>query len=180
VVAVLVMATAACGSSDEGDDQQSTTEAWADDICSTVGAWKAVIAEAQATLSDTGNLSANAVHDAFSSVVTATDTFVTDLKDVGAPDTETGDEAEQQLSALYDQLVEQESIIEDATNQDSGTLNQLLAQVSIVTGALSTMITDAVAAVDNLRQLEGAAELENAFNSAPQCQDLQASESPSG
>ena len=173
VVVALALAVVGCGNGDSGDgDQQSGTEAWADDVCTAVGSWKDAIADAQTTLSDTANLSANDIRDALDNVATATDNFATDLDDIGPPDTEAGDEAEQQLATLSDKLKAQESVIEDAVGQNSDTLNELLAQVSIVTGALSTMITDALSTVDAIRQLDGATELNNAFENAPSCQDL--------
>ena len=180
VGAVLAIALAGCADSgDSGEsDQQSATEAWAEDVCSTVGAWTDTIADARTTLSDTANLSANAVRESFDSAAAATETFVKDLQGIGAPDTEAGEEAEQQLSTLSDELASQEAIIKDAMRQDAGTVSELRAQVSTVTGALSTMITDAQTALDNLRQLDGAAELEQAFQDAPECQDLQPSETP--
>jgi hypothetical protein len=54
----------------------------------------------------------------------------------------------------------------------------VLAQVSTVTQALSTMVNNAVTAVENIRQLDGADELESAFQDSQTCQELRASDSP--
>ena len=64
-------------------------------------------------------------------------------------------------------------------NQPSANLQELLAQVSTVSGALSTMVTDSVTAVENIRQLDGADELESAFQDSQTCQELRASDGPS-
>ena len=53
------------------------------------------------------------------------------------------------------------------------------SQVSTVTGAIAAMLTDVSTAIDNLRQLQGADELEQAFQDASTCQELRASTTPS-
>jgi type I site-specific restriction endonuclease len=177
VIAVLALATG-CGGS-EGD-QQSATEAWADDVCSTVSDWKGAVEDAQTTLSDPANLSADDVRGALESVSTATTAFVNDLQDIGPPDTDAGEQAAAQLSTLSDQLQEQADVVTRTLNQPSANLQELLAQVSTVTNALSTMVTDSVTAVESIRQLDGADELESAFQDSRTCQNLRATTSPSG
>jgi type I site-specific restriction endonuclease len=177
VIAVLALATG-CGGSES--DQQSATEAWADDVCSTVSDWKGAVEDAQTTLSDPANLSANDIQAALESVSTATTAFVDDLQDIGPPDTEAGEQAGAQLSTLSDQLQEQADVVTRTLNQTSANLQELLAQVSTATKALSTMVTDSVTAVENIRQLDGAEELESAFQDSQTCQDLRATTSPSG
>lgn len=183
---VVVAGVGACGGSDSagdsgdsGGDQQSSAESWADQVCSSVTDWRGAVDGARTTLSDTANLSANAIRGAFDDLSTATSTLVTDLSDIGAPDTDAGSEAKAELSSLSEKLHQQEDVIDNATQQSPGSLQDLLAQVSTVTGAVSTMITDAGVAVDNIRQLDGAQELEDAFQSVQSCQDLRASASPS-
>ena len=51
-------------------------------------------------------------------------------------------------------------------------MGELLARVSTVSGAVAQMISDAQAAVADLRVLDGAQELEDAFSSAASCEDL--------
>jgi type I site-specific restriction endonuclease len=177
LVAVLALATG-CGGAES--DQQTAAEAWADDVCSTVSDWKGAVEDAQTTLSDPANLSANDVKDSLASVSTATSAFVTDLKDITAPETEAGAAAQEQLSTLSDQLQQQADVVTRTLNQPSASLQELLAQVSTVSAALSTMVTDAVTAVENIRQLDGADELESAFQDSSTCQELRAGNGPSG
>ena len=176
LIAVLALATG-CGGSES--DQQSATEAWADDVCSTVSDWKGAVEDAQTTLSDPASLSADDVRGALDSVSTATTAFVNNLQDIGPPDTEAGEQAGAQLSTLSDQLQEQADVVTRTLNQPSANLQELLAQVSTVTKALSTMVTDSVTAVENIRQLDGADELERAFQDSQTCQELRPSDGPS-
>jgi hypothetical protein len=180
---IVAGSVAGCGGSDDsggsGDEQQSSAESWASQVCTSVTDWKGAIDDARTTLSGTANLSANSIRDAFDSLASATGTFVSDLSDIGAPETDAGDEAEAQLSSLSDDLQQQQDVIESATEQSTASLQDLLSKVSTVTGAVSAMITDAGVAVDNIRQLDGAQELEDAFQSEQACMDLRASASPS-
>jgi hypothetical protein len=178
LAAVLVVATGCAGS--DGGDEQSAAEAWADEVCASVSDWTGAVQDAQSTLRDPANLSANAVTGAVESVSTATSAFVSDLKNFGSPDTEAGQAAQAQLSTLSGQLQEQADIVTRALNQSSGNLEQLLAQVSTVSGAVASMVSDSVAAVENIRQLDGADELERAFQDSATCQELRADQSPDG
>jgi hypothetical protein len=49
-------------------------------------------------------------------------------------------------------------------------------QISIVAGASFTMMANPLTIVDGIRQHDGAGELQNSFDSAPNCQELQPSE----
>ena len=192
VVAALLLATAACGgspssNSSDGTDgsdgsegsQQSQAMTWAEDVCSAASDWKDAINSALTTLSDKANLSANGVRDAVDTVAAATDSLVADLTSLGTPDTTAGDQAQAQLTTLATQLQQQKDTITSATSQSATTARDLLTQVSTVTGALATMLDDVTTTVDDIRQLDGADELENAFQDAPTCQQLQASASAS-
>jgi hypothetical protein len=180
LVAALTLATGCGGSNAEQQPQQTATEAWADDVCTSVSDWIASVEHSQAMLGDKANLSPGTVRHALKFVADATSAFVTDLKEIGPPDTEAGQAAEQQLSTLSGQLQEQADVVTRTLDQSSGNLQELLAQLSAVSEALSTMVADTTKAVDDIRQLDGAAELESAFQDSPTCQQLRASDGPSG
>ena len=192
VVAILLLATAACGGSpssnssdgSEGSEgtegsQQSQAMTWAEDVCSAASDWKNAINTAMTTLSDKANLSANGVRDAVDTVAAATDSLVADLTSLGVPDTTAGNEAQAQLTTLATQLQQQKDTITSATSQSPTSARDLLTQVSTVTGALATMLDDVTTTVDDIGQLDGAEELESAFQDAPACQQLQTSASAS-
>ena len=178
LAAVLVVATGCAGSG--GADQQSAAEAWADDVCASVSDWTGAVRDAQATLGDPANLSVNDVTDAVEGVSAATSAFVSDLQGFGAPDTDAGQAAQAQLSTLSVQLQEQADIVTRTLDQSSASLQELLTQVSTVSGALSSMVSDSVATVENIRQLDGADELERAVQDSAACQELRTAQSPDG
>jgi hypothetical protein len=177
--ALTLVATSACGSSDDAD-QPTKTEAWASSVCATASNWLDAVGDARATLTDTTSLDADALRSAFDDLAGATETLVTNLGNLGTPDTQAGDEAQAQLSQLSGRLEEQQGVITEATDQADGSVQGLLAQVSTVTTAIATMLTDISTTVDGIRGLEGADELERAFQDAPACQELAASASAGG
>jgi hypothetical protein len=178
LVAALALASGCGGST--SSDQQTATEAWADDVCSSVSTWMDAVEHSQSMLKASGNLRAQDIRHALEFVATATSEFVTDLKNIGPPDTEAGQAAEAELSTLSDQLQQQADVVNRALTQSSNNLQELLAQVSTVSGALSTMVTDATTAVEDIRGLDGADELESAFEDSSTCQGLGGDSSPSG
>jgi len=176
---VTLLLASACSDSGDKGDQPSSTEAWAGQVCSSASSWLSTVSDAQSTLTDTSSLNADALRGAFDDIAGATETLVTNLGKLGTPDTEAGDAAKTQLSSLSDQLQQQQTVISDATDQAAGSVQGLLSQVSKVTAAVATMLSDIGSTVDNLRNLQGADELEKAFQDAAACQKLRASASAS-
>ena len=175
VLAGLVAGVLVSGCSESGDgsgSEPTAAETWASDVCSTVGAWTTTIADARATLSTPRDLSANEIEATFTEVRDATSTLLDGLDDLGAPDTEAGDEAEDRISTLSEDLQEQADVVDEASGDQPQGMGELLARVSTVSGAVAQMISDAQAAVADIRTLDGAQELEDAFTSAASCQDL--------
>ncbi len=172
LVAGLALVVSGCGESNDSADEPTAAESWASDVCSTVGAWTSTVQDARTTLSTPRDLTVAEIEATFTEVGDATSTLVQELGDLGAPDTEAGDEAQERISSLAEQLQTQADVVEDATSDQPGGGGELLASVSTVTGAVAQMISDAQAAIADLRVLDGAQELEDAFASAASCEEL--------
>jgi hypothetical protein len=173
LVTALALVASGCGESDDGSaDEPTATEAWASDVCSAVGAWTTTVQDARTTLSTPRELSVDEIEATFTEVRTATSTMVDDLGGLGTPDTEAGDEAEERILSLSEQLQEQAAVVEDASGDEPQGMGEILASVSTVSGAVAQMISDAQAAIADLRVLDGAQELEDAFASTAACEDL--------
>ena len=177
LVVGLPLVVSACGGSDDGSDDASgseptAAESWAADVCSTVGSWTTTIADARSKLSTPRDLTANEIEATFAEVRSATSTLVDGLGDLGAPDTEAGDEAEKRMASLSEQLQKQADVVDDAAGDQPQGMGERLARVSTVSGAVATMISDAQKAVADIRALDGAQELEDAFKSTASCQGL--------
>ena len=171
-VAVAVMAILAVGCGSSGDDEPSadptsgddaSAEAWADDVCSSVSTWEGAVMEAGSTLGEPRDLSVNAFKEAVGSALDATGTLVTDVAELGPPDTEAGEEAQQQLETLSEGLESEADVLSTAVDADAATIEELSANVSTISGALSNMRGDVETAFNGIKTLEGAEELKEAY-----------------
>ena len=172
VVGLPVVASGCSASDDDSGSEPTAAESWAADVCSTVGAWTTTITDARTTLSTPRDLSVDEIESTFAEVRSATSTLVDELGDLGAPDTEAGDEAQKRIESLSDQMHEQADIVQDASGDPPQGMSELLTRVSTVSGAVAQMIADAQSAIADLRALDGAQELEDAFAGTTSCQDL--------
>jgi phage-related protein len=168
VVALLAAFLASgCGG---GKDENSAT-AWADDVCSAATTWRDSITSTTDSLSG-GNLSENGLTSAVDDIKSATSDFVDDVRGLGAPDTESGEQAKESLDKLADAADENLSTIQSAVDDASG-VSGVMQAVTAISTALSTMASQVSSTVAELKQLDAGGELEAAFNDADSCKDLQ-------
>jgi hypothetical protein len=113
-------------------------------------------------------VSSDALQGVVDDMKSATSTFVDDLQGLGRPDTESGQQAQDALEQLSDQLDDGVSSIEDAFDDVSG-VSGLLTAVSTVSTTLSSMGSDLTSTLDEIRQLDPGGELEDAFDQAGDC-----------
>ena len=173
----VVSCAAGCGGSSTSSQGKTETEKWADDVCSSISTWRDTVSQAKSTLRHPADLSVSTFEDTVRGVVDATRRLVTEMGNLGPPDTTAGNQAADQLSTLSKDL-EQEMAVVKKTIQSDASPSEMLANLSTITGALATMSTDISKTVDGLESLDGAAELRDAFDSSASCQKLTASASP--
>jgi hypothetical protein len=169
-LAALAFVAGGCG----GDDDQTAAEAWTDDVCTSVNTWAEEIDEARSTLEDTSSLSVDSVTDAIDSGVAATHTLLDDFRDLEAPETEAAAEVEAQVARLSNTLGAQEQLLSDALESDSDSPVELLGKISAVGAALSTIGTALQSTFQAIEDLDGAAELQGAFEDTDSCDDARA------
>jgi hypothetical protein len=172
VVAIVVAAVAMRLS----DDGPPTTAEWAESVCASLVDWR----ESITSLADVSGepLTADSLRDRLDEANAATADLVTELRDLGAPDIEGGEELQEQLdesSAELDSRFEslQESA-EDAADAPASEFLQELAGLASDFAALQDAIGSTVSTLENADVGEQAkAELDQAFADAPSCQSLQ-------
>jgi hypothetical protein len=171
-VILLVSLAAGCGGSDDDSSASGTspTEEWADSLCSAVTTWTSDITSSVNSLQG-GNVSKDALESSADDVKSATETFVDDIKGLGKPDTDAGDQAKESVDTLADNLQSEVDKIENAAEDASGGQG-VLSAVSVISGALATMGAQATSTFQELRGLDAQGELESAFNDAESCQTL--------
>ena len=169
VVAAVALVGAGCGSSDGGGE----TEAWASGLCSSLQTWSEAVQAAGTTLQDTSSLSPESISGAIEGVIAATSTLAEDVKGLGRPDTESGQQAEATVTALADSLQTDAGTLQKALDDagDAG-LTGLLEQISTITQTLGSMASAVGQAFTDLQELDVQGELETAFTDADSCDGL--------
>jgi hypothetical protein len=161
---------AGCGGSDDGGGDTSATSEWTGDLCSAITTWTQSLTDSVDSLG-AGSVTRDSLQGVVDDATGATETFMDELEGLGRPDTEAGEQAQETVSQLRDDLGEQVQTIEDALDGGSGASGVLTA-VSTVSGALAEMGRQLTAAFGDLQQLDAEGELEAAFREAPSCDDL--------
>ena len=179
VIGIVAIAGAALIARLKEDDSESvSTSAWADSVCKSLASWSASIS----SLADVGGekLTPESLGDKLDEAENATSQLVTELKDIGPPDLEAGDQLKQELDSATSELEASFETLkegaEDAADAESPAdfiqaLAALAPQFQALLDAVSTTVDD----LQNADVAEDAkAELEQAFADAPACQPLQA------
>ena len=170
VVAALVMRLT--------EDDPETTAQWADSVCSSLSDWRSSIA----SLAEPGDepLTADTLRDRLEQADDATSDLVDELRDLGPPDLDAGDDVRQALDAavagLAADYADAQSAAEDAAEaEDQTELLGALAELADDFAALVDQVTDIVATLQSASLFgDASAELEQAFADSESCQSLQA------
>jgi ABC-type transporter Mla subunit MlaD len=157
-------------------DDDSATTAWADSVCASLGDWRASIV----ALTDvSGGLDEETLEQKLDDAEDATAQLVSELRDLGAPDLEAGDELEQQLESTVESLESKYETLKSDAEQAlgaAGTSAELLQALASLAPQFQALLTSASGAVDELRGAnlgaDAKAELERAFADAESCQEL--------
>jgi membrane protein implicated in regulation of membrane protease activity len=164
VVIVSAFVVAGCGGSDE-----SSSESYANDVCSSFNTWVSDLEETTNTLKDQGlSITGDDIRTAVDDAGAATDTLTANLKDAGPPDTESGDKAKSELETLENQLQHQVQVVKDAVASGGSPLSL----VSTVTAAISTAASDVQSTFRELENVDPAGELGDAFKNSDDCKSL--------
>ena len=170
-VAVLALLAAGCGGgggSTEASDDATPTEEWAGNFCSAITTWTDSLRSSVDEI-QSGNISREALEGAVDDAKTATETLIDDLKGLGRPDTEAGQEAQDTVSSLADELQQDVDDVESAVNDSSA---NLLSTITTITSTLTRMGSQLSSALTKLGELDGKGELEDAFENADSCDEL--------
>ena len=160
----LALAAGGCG----GDDE-SSAESWANDVCGSLSQWITDVDEAVRSLTAEGlNFSTDDIRGAVDEARSATEDLVDDLQDLGPPDTEGGQEAQDQLEELQGVLESQVDTVEQAVDSGDGPL-ELAGTIST---ALAAAINELEQAFEALQGLDPGGELGDAFADSEDCDSL--------
>jgi hypothetical protein len=160
--------SAGCGGDGNGGGGSSATD-WANGLCAAITEWSQSVRTTSDSLKS-GSLSEGSLREAAEDFKSATQEFVDDVRGLGTPDTESGEQAKGEIDKLADSVEENVAEIDDAVQGDEGNLAET---VSAVTQALAAMGQELSATFTALEGLDAGSELEDAFGDAESCDELE-------
>jgi flagellar motor switch/type III secretory pathway protein FliN len=163
----LLALAAGCG------EEESGAGAWAGDVCSSVEEWRENLTSLAVDAQVEG-LSPETVITAIEGGVEATERLRDQLNDLGPPDTQAGDEIEQQLDELADSVVETADEARERAEDlpENQSVPELIQSLMSIAQDLQAVVGEAEATFTELQQLEPGRELEEAFENSEDCQNL--------
>ncbi len=167
---MLAVLAAGCGSK---SSQPTSTADWANGVCSAFTTWKSSITSSVDALKG-GNLSQDSLQSTADEMRSATETLESDLKDLGKPDTQAGQQAKDSLDQLSSDLKTDTDSIKTAVDGVSD-LSGVASAAATVSTALGTMQSQVTSTVNSLEQLDAQGELQTAFQQSSACQQLSSS-----
>lgn len=164
ILAAGLLATG-CGGSDEETDPTAT---WAADFCTAVTDWTDSLQEVTSQFTDTSNLSEEGLRSATDDTRTATEQLVEDLRELGAPETESGEQIESSLDELSTALETEVEKISGAVDGASG-VTGIASAITTASTSLSAMGSAFAATLQTIGEADVGGELQAALEDSPEC-----------
>ena len=162
-VAGAALVAAGC---DGGNDVSASTQ-WADDLCTAINTWRNSIATTASTL--TSNPTREGLEQAAADAEATTRTLIDTVKGLGAPDTQSGDQARAAVDSLATSLQSDVDTIKGAVENVSD-VQGLLTAVSTVSGSVANISKQLSSSLNELGALrETDDELKQSFEGADSC-----------
>jgi hypothetical protein len=172
VVAALVMRLT------EDDNGQPSATAWADSVCTSLTTWRASITAVSDVSGDT--LTPESLQQSLADAATATATLVDDLRALGPPDLDSGDDLKQQLDSAAGEIESSFGTLKQGAEDaaDASSPSDFLQALAALAPQFQALLDTTKTTVEDLQSAnvgEGAkTELQQAFSNAASCQQLQA------
>ena len=170
-VTALALVVAGCGGSSEESSSASPTDEWANGFCTAITSWTDSIQSIADQITDPSSLSEDGLQSAADDAKSATEEFVDDVKGLGAPDTESGQEIKSSIDSLSTTLESEVTQIEDAAQGVSG-LTSLPGAITSITTSLSAMGTAFSSTLDTIDSADAKGELQQALEDSPDCASI--------
>ncbi len=168
-VAALAVAAAGCG----GDESSSASpvDEWADGFCTAITTWTDSLQGVTEQFTSPSSLTSEALTDAANEVKSSTDTLRDDLRALGSPDTESGEEIKASIDELSNTVDSEVAKIESAAEGVSG-LTDLPSAISAITTSLSAMSTAFSSTLQTAESADVSGELRTALEDSPACANI--------
>ncbi len=170
----LALVAAGCGGDDSSETEtgaEASAEEWADDLCSALTTWTGDLQEAAEPLTDLSSFSEESIRQAVDDARGATETLADTVRDLGRPDTSSGEEIEGAVDDLVAELEAGAQELDD-TAADVSSVADIPAAASAITTTLTQLGTEVGNALETIGDADASGELETAFEGADSCDDL--------
>ena len=154
LVAALSLLAAGCG----GDDQSNAGQ-WADSVCTDLNTWADSVTTAITGVMSQGlSITSSDLRAAANQARSATSRLVDDLRQTGAPDTESGEQAQQEVQQLGDTIEQHANktreLVEGASGSGAGlvaTARSVLVEIGAAADAVKGALTSIGQAGQDIR-----------------------------
>jgi hypothetical protein len=162
-VAVLALFAAGCG----GGDDESASEAWANDFCSAAADWRSSLESIVGQFQSPSDLNADSIQGAVDDGFDATQSFLDEVDSLGAPETESREEAEQILDSMTSSV---RTTADDlrSTFEGADSLQDLIAQAGTASSQIGELQQELQNGLDELENLD-TGELKDELESNEDC-----------
>ena len=146
---LLVLALAAgCGG-----EEESSSEAWSDDFCSAASDWRLSLEAIVSEFSSPSDLSADSIQGAIDDGLEATESFLDDVEELGAPETDAGQEAAGIVESMTSSV---QTTADDlrATFEGAGSLGDLVTAAGAAASQVGQLEQELQSSLDQLEQIE--------------------------
>ena len=168
--AVIAAAVLAAGCGKSSSSSAPSPSDWANSLCSALTTWSTSVKSATGSLKG-GNVSESSLKSAAGDITDASNTLVSDLKGLGKPDTQGGQQAKDAIDQLSIEVKTDVGKMQSAVDNASGLSGAMAAATSVST-TLSTMGNQINSTASKLDQADAKGELQKAFKDAPACSSL--------
>jgi hypothetical protein len=170
ILAAGVLLAAGCGG-----EEESASEAWAGDFCTAAADWRSSIDDAIAQVGDPADLSFNTLRGAIDNGLAATENFIDDVRVLGPPETEAGQEAAGIVESMTDDLEADVDELRSALETETQSAPELLEKAGQASTLVGQMAQQLQSSVQELEGLEPADELRSALEDNEDCEAARAS-----
>jgi methyl-accepting chemotaxis protein len=149
LVMLVSLVASGCGGNDT-----SSTESWANDVCTELDTWaNTVTTTVKGVMSKGTSVTRADLQAAANQASSATSDLVDGLKQIGPPDTDSGDQAQQQVSQLGDELQQDADQVRTLVQNTPSTVAGVISTAQSVLGQIGSAADQVKATLTSLQQL---------------------------
>ena len=148
VVIGLLALAAGCGGEDE-----SSSEAWTDDFCSAASDWRSSLEGIVGEFQSPSDLNTQSIQGAIDDGLAATETFVDDVQELGAPETEAG----QEVAGIVDSMTSSVETTAESlrtTFEDADSIGDVVTAAGDAAAQIGQLEQELESSLDELEQIE--------------------------